>query len=287
MRVLIVGMGLVGAELAAQLRAAGHQVVGTTTTPDRVEALRELADDVRVLRGRDVDALRDAARGCGAIAVCAGPNAARAMTPEERGATYHDVLVATAEGVVAAAGGDTQIVALSSLSVYGDAADGLAVIDESSPLSTSQDPSPRNFQAMERTYLQGAPGRACIFRCADIYGAADPPIEAKVRMAHTILRGSVPFAGEALFYRVDVRDVARAIVFAIQENLEGVYNLTHEEVPPTNRTCFDAIGARGGSGPLEFRGELQGPGRPVTVKRLLGTGFRLEHTRPEPVPEAV
>jgi len=279
-------MGLVGGELAVQLRASGHTVIGTTTTPAKVEALRERADEVLVLRGADTAAVRRAVDGCDAVAVCAGPNAARAMTPEERGATYHEVLVATAEAVVDAA--TTQrIVALSSLSVYGDAADGLAEIDETAPLSASGDPSPRNFQALERTYLDGAPGRACVFRCADIYGAGDPPIADKVKFAHTILKGSVPFAGEALFYRVDVRDVAAAVAFAITENLAGVFNLTHEGLPPTNRACFDAIGERQGFGPLEFRAELQGPGRPVSVNRLLATGFRIEHSRPELVTQAV
>ena len=286
MKVLIVGMGLVGGELARQLRGSGHTVVGTTTTPAKVAGLRDIADEVLVLRGADAAEMRAAVEGCDAVAVCAGPNAARAMTPEERGATYHDVLVATAEAVVAAATSQ-RIVALSSLSVYGDAADGLAEIDETAPLSTSTDPSPRNFQEMERTYLEGAPGRACVFRCADIYGAGDPPIADKVKLAHTILKGSVPFSGEALFYRVDVRDVAAAVAFAIQEKLSGVFNLTHEGIPSTNRACFDAIGARQGFGPMEFRAELQGPGRPVSVRRLLATGFQIEHSRPEFVTQPV
>ena len=49
MRVLIVGCGLVGKELARQLRADGHHVIGTTTTPGKVAALQEVCDEVAVL----------------------------------------------------------------------------------------------------------------------------------------------------------------------------------------------------------------------------------------------
>ena len=38
MRVLIVGCGLVGRELARQLRAEGDYVIGTTTTPRKRRA---------------------------------------------------------------------------------------------------------------------------------------------------------------------------------------------------------------------------------------------------------
>jgi Trk K+ transport system NAD-binding subunit len=39
MRVLVLGAGLVGTQLAAQLREQGHTVVGTTTTEAKVPAL--------------------------------------------------------------------------------------------------------------------------------------------------------------------------------------------------------------------------------------------------------
>ena len=124
MRVLIVGCGLVGKELARGLRDDVHTVVGTTTTPGKVESLREVCDEVVVLRGGDAEAVAAAAVGADAIVVTAGPAAAQAMTVEQRERTYHDVLVATAESV-AAVPGAPHVVMLSSLSVYGDAANHL------------------------------------------------------------------------------------------------------------------------------------------------------------------
>jgi len=282
MRVLILGCGLVGKELARDLRSEGHWVRGTTTTASKVDELRALCDDVVVLRGSDTDRVRAAAQGCDAIAVCAGPAAGRAMTVEERKATYHEVLVATAESAVAAPIQGT-IVALSSFSVYGDAANHLDIVDETSPLTPADDASPVAFQAAERVYAQ-AQDRACIFRCADIYGGEDPPIADKIKLAHQYMKGSVPFAGEALFYRVHVSDVVAAVKFALLHNLRGTFNLTHADVPPSCRDFFDAAGAAQGLPPLHFRNEIKVPAKPISTARLQATGFRLTHTRAERMP---
>ena len=281
MRVLIVGAGLVGTELARELTAAGHTVVGTTTTPGKVEALREVCAEVHVLRGADTDLVAKAAEGVDAVVVAAGPNAQQAMTAEERAATYHDVLVATAQSVVGAQ--PPFVVALSSLSVYGDAADHLDEVTEDSPLTPSDDASPKKFQEMERTYLEGLPGKVCVFRCADIYGAGDPPIEVKVKMAHEYLKGSVPFDADALFYRVHVEDVIGAIRHAIDSQITGVFNLTHDGVPATNGERFDAISASLGFPPFTYRAELKSPAKPISVAALAATGFSTQHTKVEVV----
>ena len=276
MRVLVIGAGLVGRELATRLKAQGHEVVATTTTPEKVEALREVASEVHVLRGSDTEAVAKAAAGADAVVVCAGPDARKSMTAEERAATYDEVLVQTARSVVAGTPDTARIVALSSLSVYGDAADDWDEVTEDAPLTTAADASPQKFQEMERIYLD-RPG-SVVFRCADIFGGQDLPIADKVKFAHTVLGGSVPFTGDALLYRVHVNDVIAAVEHALQNDLAGVYNLTHEGVPATNRERFDAIGAEIGLGSLTFRDELKAPAVPISVKRLADAGFVTTHT---------
>lgn len=275
MRVVVLGAGLVGRELAARLTSSGHEVVATTTTPEKVEGLKEVAAEVHVLRGADTDAVAKAAAGADAVVVCVGPDARRAMSAEERRATYEEVLVQTARSVVEAIPTTAKVVALSSLSVYGDAADDLPEVTEDAPLTAAEDASPQCFQQMERTYLEHG---AVVFRCADVFGVGDPPIEQKVGFAHTVLKGSVPFSAAALFYRVHVDDVIGAIEHALTHDLEGVYNLTHAEVPATNQQRFDQISAQLGHGPLAYRDELKAPARPVSVARLAATGFTTSHT---------
>jgi nucleoside-diphosphate-sugar epimerase len=271
MRVLVLGAGLVGRELASRLTEQGHDVVATTTTPEKVAALQEVAAEVHVLRGGDTEAVAKAAAGADAVVVCAGPDARRSMTAEERAATYDEVLVQTARSVVEGTPESARIVALSSLSVYGDAADHLDEVTEDAPLTTADDASPQKFQEMERIYLD-RPG-SVVFRCADIFGGQDLPIAEKVRFAHTVLGGSVPFTGDALLYRVHVEDVIAAIEHALSHDLTGVFNLTHADVPATNRERFDAIGAELGLGSLTFREELKAPAVPISVDRLADAGF--------------
>lgn len=282
MRFLILGCGLVGRVLAAQLRAEGHQVRGTTTTPGKVAALRQLCDEVLVLRGGDGPAVAAALADCDAAAICAGPSPAQAQTPEQRRAHYHEILVGTAQSI-AAAPSAAPIAALSSMIVYGDAAPA-ARLDEDSPLRPASDASPACFREMERIYLQlGA--RSCVFRLADVFGADDPPLREKVRMAHQYMGGAVPFAAAALYYRVAAEDVARAMRFAFQQQLRGLYNLSHEEVPLRNSELFDAHCAAAGLPPLHYRGDLRMAEAPVSSQKLQRAGFRLQHTTAAQLPD--
>ncbi|MCD9198606.1 NAD-dependent epimerase/dehydratase family protein [Aeromicrobium wangtongii] len=273
MKVLVIGAGFVGSAAATELAALGHEVTVTATSEEKVITLKERFGRAVVLRGSDADSVAAAVADKDAVVITAGPSAQGSMTPEGRAKTYRDVLVTTAENVVAAAGPNTRLVSLSSLSVYGDAANHLDQIDESSPVTDSADPSPSNFLAMERTYSQ-AGDRAVILRCGDIFGQGDPPIAEKVKMAHQYLGGSVPFSGEALLYRLHVEDAAAAVVHAVENDLSGVFNLTHAEVPPTNARLFDTLSAEQGLPPLEYRNEIASPSSPISVERLAATGFR-------------
>ncbi|MFD1827378.1 MULTISPECIES: NAD-dependent epimerase/dehydratase family protein [Mumia] len=272
MRILVIGAGLVGASAATTLRERGHHVTVTTTTPGRVDDLKARFDDVAVLRGADRDAVHARVADADAVVVTAGPVAAHSMTPEDRAKSYHEVLVATAESVTSAPG-SAHLVALSALSVYGDASNHLAAVDEDSPVTDSDDPSPNRFLAMEDVYRTAAGERSTIYRCGDVFGADDPPIDEKIAMAHKFLGGSVPFCGDALLYRLAVEDAADAIVHAVETQIVGTYNLTHPDLPPTNAELFDTISAAQDLPPLVYRAEIAAPAVPISVDRLRDAGF--------------
>ena len=195
------------------------------------------------------------------------------------------MLVDTAESV-ASIPGDPYIVMLSSLSVYGDAANHLDVIDESRTADrTATTPARRCSRRPSAPTAPQLSDRLAILRSADIAGGEDPPVMDKLRMAHQVLGGSVPFHDEALFYRINVLDVARAVIHMLEGRHVGTFNMTHPEVPPALQPYFDTLCALDGLPPLDYRNELHAPTKPVSVDALLATGFRLEHTEVERMPE--
>ena len=274
MRYFVLGAGLAGREIARLLREQGHEVIGSTTTPAKVDGLREFFDDVRVLRGSDRDLIADALKGVDGVVVSAGPPAL--FDEAEREIAYRAALVETAEsiaGAVADAGMTGPVIAMSSISVYGSAQNDRDRIEEDGPLAARTLASPRNFQLMEEVYANALPDQACVFRCVEIYSENDPPVESQLTMVHEKLGGRLPFAHDALLYRTEVKEVAQAIVHALETGMHGVYNLAGTEVPLTISQRCDPIAEANGWPPFTYLGELENPTKPLSVDRLTAAGF--------------
>jgi nucleoside-diphosphate-sugar epimerase len=274
MRYFVLGAGLAGQAIARNLRAQGHEVIGTTTTPAKVDGLRWYFDEVRVLRGSDTDLITDALHGVDGVVVSAGPPAL--FDEAEREIAYRAALVDTAESIVAAvtsSGMTGPVIAMSSISVYGSAQNDRDLIEEDGPLAAPVLASPRNFQLMESIYTEAIPDQACIFRCVEIYGENDPPVESQLEMVHEKLGGRLPFASDALLYRTEVQGVAEAIAHALKSGMHGIFNLAGSEVPPTISQRCDPIAEAHGWPPFTYLGELENPTRPLSVARLAEAGF--------------
>ncbi|MFI0350250.1 NAD(P)-binding domain-containing protein [Actinomadura sp. 9N407] len=267
-RYVIIGCGNVGMELARRWGAAGHAVTGTTTSPERVGELREVCSDVAVLRGSDEAAVAEAVRGADAVVLTVSPRLSRSFDAAGRIAEYADTLAASARTAVAA---HPRVVFTSSTSVYGAGSGPL--IDEATPTTDDGDASPRNFVAAEEAVLSSA--RGAVVRIPDVYGhPRDIDYPARIRFAHEVLGGSVPFSAESLLYRIDYRDAAAALGFVVGRELTGVYNAVPDgTVPPTNAAAFEEICAAEGLPELAYRGEIRTPAVPVTSERLRAAGF--------------
>ncbi|MGW5415650.1 NAD-dependent epimerase/dehydratase family protein [Actinomadura geliboluensis] len=272
MRYVVIGCGNVGMELARRWSARGHDVLGTTTSPERAGEVAAVCANVAVLRGADRPAVAAAVRGADAVVLTVSPRPARSFDAAQRDAEYSDTLVASARTAVAV---HPRVVFTSSTSVYG--AGSGAVVDERTPTTGDADASPRGFIAAEDAVL-ASPGGAVV-RIPDVYGhPRDIDYPARVRFAHERLGGSVPFAARALLYRIDYRDAAAALDFVVSEGLTGVYNAFPDAaVPPTNAEAFGAVCAAEGLAELHFRGEIRTPEVPVTSAKLRALGFAFAH----------
>jgi nucleoside-diphosphate-sugar epimerase len=275
MRVMVLGAGNVGLEVASRARALGWQVVATTTTPGRVEELSAYADEVAVLVGSDAAAVKAAAAGCDAILVAASPRIMQSVTVEDRARSYRDVLVASCESAAAAC---DRVVFLSSISVYGDGTQTTGdELTEDVARTTSDEPSSVYFGMAEDAAL--AAGRGTVLRLADVHGhPRDIDYTARVRMVHEHMGGSTSFSGDGKLHRVHVDDVARAVLYVLEHDLYGMYNCVPDLVPaPTNKDAFDLLADRAGLPHIEFRDELKTPTQQVSSAKLRGTGFVFEH----------
>jgi nucleoside-diphosphate-sugar epimerase len=277
-QLLILGLGHVGKALAQRLRSAGVRVIGTTTTPAKVESLREFADQVEVVRGTDAARVREIAAGCDAIVTTVAPNVRQARNREEREATYRDALVASCESAVAA---HPRVLFLSSFSVYGDGGEGNDPITEEAPVSNRIEPSARYYSEAEQVVLGS--GKGCVLRLPDIYGApGDMSYEQRVRLAHQIMGGKGPFSADARLYIIHFLDVVAAAEHALLKNLTGIYNVCdNATLPRTNAEVFNELCRRHGLAPLEFLGQIKAPTRKISAQKIYDTGYRPSHTDPD------
>jgi len=277
MRILILGLGNIGKTLAQQLRRDGHSVVGTTTTPAKVEDLGQYVDDVAVLMGHEQTKVADAASGCDAIVVTVAPDVQKSRTVAEREAHYKEVLVDTCASATTAC---PRVVFASSFSVYGDGGVGDDPIDENTPCSNHEEPSSKYYQAAENVVLQSEAG--CVLRFPDMYGApGDMSYPDRVRLAHQYMGGKTIFGADAPLYCIHYLDVVAAIAHALRENLGGVFNVCdNDNLPHSNKLVFDAICDAEALERLEFLDQIKAPQRKISAQKIYDTGYRVQHPDP-------
>jgi nucleoside-diphosphate-sugar epimerase len=274
MKILILGCGQAGMQIARLARERGWQVTGTTTTPARVEEISTVVDEAVVLVGADREAVKKAAEGADAIVVSVSPSAVRSAKKEDRARLYEEVLVESGKSAAAAS---DRVVFMSSISVYGDGTqESRDIIDEDTPRALGNgEPSTTFFSAGEDTALALEKGTA--LRFPDIYEAPDV-FAGRVKLAHEYMGGSVPFAREDRYHPISVEDAARAVIWALENDIYGAYNVVPDGVPaPTVGEFWDKVADASGQDRLEFRGEIRTPIQPAMSPKFRGTGFTFLH----------
>ncbi|HZN20753.1 MAG TPA: NAD(P)H-binding protein [Micromonosporaceae bacterium] len=283
MRYVIVGCGAIGLELAKQWSRAGHHVVGTTSSPARLPQVAGACAEALVVPTDDATALRAAVVDADAVMLAARPRLRFASSRRDRAAEFRRTLLLVTRSVALA---QPRLLLLSSFVVYGDGRPGNGSgggkqgddpIDERAPASIALEPAAQSFSTAERTVLES--GRGAVLRLPEVTGHPDDLDDAAlIRFTHEHLDGKVPFAADALYYRIDYRDAAAAAAFAVGRDLVGVYNAVPDAVvPPTVDVVFGKLTAELGLPPVTFTGEVRTTTRPVSSAKLRAAGFSFRY----------
>ncbi|TKB46055.1 NAD-dependent epimerase/dehydratase family protein [Thalassotalea mangrovi] len=277
MNVFILGLGNVGKALADTLRAQGHHVEGSTTTPAKVESLAQHVDKVHVLRGDESEKLAEASQSADVLVVCVAPDVKKTRTKEEREQHYQQVLE---ESCKSAANACQRVIFLSSFSVYGDGGEGQEPISESTPTANHDEPSSKYYQRAENHVLASSHG--CVLRFPDMYGApGDLSFSERVKMAIDYFGGNAIFGADAPLYAIHFEDVVASVVHAINEELSGIFNVCDDDnLPASNQQVFDAICAEHGWPALTFLNQIKAPNRKISAAKIYQSGYRVKHPDP-------
>ena len=205
------GHGFSARALAARLLPQGWQIIGTTRSADKAEALRH--EGVTTVLWPDED-LAPALASATHLLISAAPDAAGDPVL----ARYRDAIAEAAPRLA-------WVGYLSTTGVYGDHAGGW--VDEATPLTPSTKRGQMRVEA--EAAWQAIPGLPLhIFRLAGIYGPGRGPFE-KVRQG-TARRIVKP--GQ-VFSRIHVEDIAQVLEASIaRPNPGAIYNLCDDDPAP-------------------------------------------------------
>ncbi|MBW4692874.1 MAG: NAD-dependent epimerase/dehydratase family protein [Lyngbya sp. HA4199-MV5] len=226
--VTIIGCGYVGRAVAQRWRQS-LTVTVTTTTPDRVEELSAIAQNVQVVKGNDEAGLRSLLQDQSVVLLSVGAPNVNA---------YEEAYLQTAKTLVAVLNSVPsvrQVIYTGSYAVYGDRQG--AWVDEASPVA----PANRNGEILaetEQVLLSAASDtlKVCVLRLGGIYGPGRRLVKIFGRAAGTTRPGN----GDDAANWVHLDDIVGAIDFARQHSLTGIYNLVGG-VPVTTRELLERV----------------------------------------------
>lgn len=271
MKIAIVGAAYTGLAAARALKALGHEVSVTTTRESRREELETVADRVLVMKGSNRERMRELIAGQDVVLLTmAGGLTEKDGKPYMDPELYRDAYVGTAESLLDALDAAPelrQVIFCSSLNAYGDAG-GAERVDEDTP-PTPGSPFAQVYIDTENLLDGAASDRLtiCNFRTGTIYG----PERTHAAEAARIAGQQIPFDGESDAMIVHRDDVVRALLFAIEHRLSGLYNLFNDVVD-SKAEFFGRVCERAGLAPITWLGLSKGP-RGVSNARIKAAGF--------------
>jgi len=268
MKAAILGCGYVGTAVARRWQSHGVEVTATTTSPERVKDLQQIAAAVQVVNGANADGIAKLLKTQDILLICVGAG---------RQASYEETYLNTAKTVVGALDQSPdlkQIIFTSTYSVYGNYEG--AWVREDDPAKPATD-NGRIMVETEQTLLSAAtPERkVCIFRLGGIYGPGRELGKIYSRAAGSTRPGS----GHEASNWVHLDDIVGAIAHAQSHRLSGLYNLVQDEIP-TVRELIDRVCQANHLAPVQWD-PSQPSARPYNVRvsnqKLKVAGYEFRH----------
>ena len=257
MRVLVAGAtGVIGRPLTKQLCEAGHEVVGTTRSEPRAEAIRKLGVQPVVVDMRDTDALRRAVLGAEPDVVINQltnlPSRLNYRKLEETFGPTNELRgkVGPALAGAAAEAGARRLISQSVC--FFCAPTGKRAHDEEDPLLELPPESPAAqgmlaMEALERSSLETPGLEGVVLRYGFFYGPGSA-YASDGAWAEDVRRRRLPIVGKGagIFSFVHVDDAASATVLAIERG-SGLYHVCDDDPAPISEwlpAYAEALGAK-------------------------------------------
>jgi 2-alkyl-3-oxoalkanoate reductase len=250
MRVFVAGAsGAIGTRLVRQLVERGHEVIGSSRSPEKAERLRGLGAEPVVLDVLDPAAVQNAVAAARPDAIVHQATALAGLSDfkhfDRSFAATNRLRTAGTDALLAAAreSGVTRFVA-QSYAGWPYAREGGPVKSEDDPLDPTPVPAMRETLAAIRHLEQSAVGAGGIaLRYGGFYGSpGDAQLEA-VRKRRFPIVGD----GDGVWSFVHLDDAAAATVLALESGTTGTYNVVDDEPAPVREwlpVLAAAIGAK-------------------------------------------
>lgn len=236
MTLLIFGAGYSGRAIAAEFRAAGHAVFGTTRSAEKADALRALGIEPLLFDGETLtDDIRSVLSGTSHLL--------QSISPAADG----DALPGRLQAALPAIAPRLEWIGyLSTVGVYGDH-QGQWVTEE----TRCQPEAARGAERLiaERDWLalgEAAHLPVSVLRLSGIYG---PGRNTFINLTQGTARRLIK-PGQ-VFNRIRVEDIGRAALFLAQCRHPGIYNVTDDEPCPPQDVVTEAARLMGVAPPPE------------------------------------
>lgn len=267
MNIAIIGCGYVGTAVARHFYPLGNVVTTTTTTPARLQELEAISDRVVVVKGNDASALKSVLENQDTVLLSVGA----------KGNPYEEVYLQTAKTLVSVLAENSSVIQVlytGSCAVYGDKKG--AWVDEDSLV----EPTNEKGEILSKTEqillsVSSQDLRVCILRLGGIYGPGREIIKIFSRVSGMTRPGD----GSAIANWVHLEDIVRAIAFACEQRLQGIYNVVDDE-KITRKQMLDRLFAKHNLPNVIWDASIQNTGSynaRVSNQKIKEVGYQLIH----------